>query len=101
MRARWFLAPLRRRHGMTSRHARLIRTVIGPASYDEVGIALKFLGRTAGEGWVVDVGAHIGDSSRPFAARGWRVLAVEPDPANRSRLAALATDHPSVKIDLR
>lgn len=40
----------------------------------------------AGPGIMVDVGAHFGSSLSPFAKDGWRVLAFEPDPKNRSML---------------
>jgi len=34
----------------------------------------------------VDVGAHVGGSCLPFAKRGWRVIAFEPEPENRREL---------------
>jgi FkbM family methyltransferase len=36
--------------------------------------------------WVVDVGANVGDTSLYYAARGARVIALEPDPTNFRRL---------------
>lgn len=35
---------------------------------------------------MLDVGAHYGSSLQPFLSRGWRILAFEPDPANRAEL---------------
>lgn len=89
------------RAGLASWAKRWLRTVVGPASYDEVGIAFRSLGRGAPKGWIVDVGANIGDSSRPFAERGWRVLAVEPDPDHRPSLDRLASEFPLVAVDGR
>ena len=46
----------------------------------------EFLGRPDTCGLVVDVGANIGLSVLPPASRGWRVLAIEPNPHNVRRL---------------
>ena len=81
--------------------SRMIRITVGPAAYDEVGIAFRFLGRSASTGWVIDVGAHVGDTSRPFAERGWNVLAIEPDPVHRSTLESTAAQFPSLGLDFR
>ncbi len=86
---------------MNARLRRLLRTLIGPASYDEVGLALRFIGRQPQTGWVLDVGANNGDSSRPFAERGWKVLAIEPDPHHRRALENTAAQFPSFVVDYR
>lgn len=36
---------------------------------------------------LVDVGAHTGGFAMPFARRGWRVIAFEPEPANYQELS--------------
>jgi FkbM family methyltransferase len=50
---------------------------------------------------MVDVGAHHGGSSAPFLAAGWRVLAFEPDAANRDKLTARLSKHERFTIDPR
>ena len=45
---------------------------------------------------LVDVGAHIGGFSKPFAERGWRVVAFEPEPQNYERLCADLENLPNV-----
>lgn len=63
-----------------------------------------FLARQAGTGgqetpsWLVDVGAHHGAFLRPFVQRGWRVLAVEPEPVNHATLMAGPGSHPAVTV---
>lgn len=47
---------------------------------------------------MVDVGAHYGSSLKPFADLGWRVLAFEPDPANRKHLLRKYGSDPAVEI---
>jgi FkbM family methyltransferase len=50
-----------------------------PSRVNEVDWVWKaFAGKR--DGIMVDVGSHFGESLRPFAAAGWRVLAFEPDP---------------------
>lgn len=50
---------------------------------------------------MVDVGAFTGSSLGRFAETGWRVIAVEPDPANRAVLTERFGDRPNVRIDPR
>jgi FkbM family methyltransferase len=50
---------------------------------------------------MVDVGAHQGGALFDFARDGWRVLAFEPDPANRAILDANTTSFARVSIDAR
>ncbi len=45
---------------------------------------------------LVDVGAHHGSFSRPFVARGWRVLAFEPETENRHRFEEQLGADPNV-----
>lgn len=56
----------------------------------------------AGPGFMVDVGAHHGSSLSPFTKDGWRVLAFEPDPANRAMLEKnLATNKTEEQVTIR
>lgn len=50
---------------------------------------------------MIDVGAHNGGSLLPFAKRGWRVVAFEPDPANRAALEQRSSGLTTVTIDTR
>lgn len=45
---------------------------------------------------LVDVGAHVGGFARPFARKGWRVIAFEPEPTNYRELCANLKDFPNV-----
>ncbi|MEM1166457.1 MAG: FkbM family methyltransferase [Planctomycetota bacterium] len=49
-------------------------------------------------GVVVDVGAFYGGQLRGFARSGWRVIAIEPDPAKHAKLDTLAASHPGVTV---
>jgi FkbM family methyltransferase len=61
---------------------RLAKRILGPLSFEE----LDPVRRALPPGVFVDVGAHHGNTAEPFVAAGWRVIAVEPDPANRAIL---------------
>lgn len=50
---------------------------------------------------MIDVGAHVGSTARPFAEDGFTVHAFEPDPTNRAALLELAGRHPSMVVDPR
>lgn len=52
-------------------------------------------------GVMVDVGAHHGHTLLPFAQRGWRVHAFEPDASNRMELARNVGGFANVTIDPR
>ncbi|HET7462519.1 MAG TPA: FkbM family methyltransferase [Longimicrobium sp.] len=54
-----------------------------------------------GPGVLVDVGAHVGGSLRPFAQAGWTVLGFEPDEVNREQLRRGVGALPNVRIDPR
>jgi len=49
----------------------------------------------------VEAGAGTGKATRAFAARGLRILAVEPDPAMAGILAASCTGYPEVSVVVR
>ncbi len=53
------------------------------------------------KGTKVDIGAHHGFSTLPFASEGWSVFAFEPDPYNRAQLEKLINNFSSVHIDPR
>jgi FkbM family methyltransferase len=66
--------------------------------HDELKLVARFV---TGPGLMVDVGAHHGRSAEPFARKGWKVLAIEPDPANRAVLEKRLGRRPNVTIDPR
>lgn len=72
------------------------RALLGPGQYDEIDVVRRVL---PDPGFMVDVGAHWGLALAPFADRGWRVLALEPDPSNRRHLESVP--RPTVTIDDR
>lgn len=75
------------------------RDLLGPPSFDEVGIAHRLLGKTPSV--LVDVGAHIGSSLLPFAREGWTIFAFEPDPMNRAVLLENVAGFENVHVDDR
>jgi len=50
---------------------------------------------------MLDVGAHHGTSTKPFAERGWRVHAFEPDPTNRAGFVKNLAAFDNVTVDPR
>lgn len=70
-----------------------------PGAIDEVDIAWKLLAGGDPHRVMVDVGAHVGNSLEPFARKGWKVYAFEPDPKNRKGLTALCSRFPNVTIE--
>lgn len=64
-----------------------VRTLLFGKTVDEVEVLRAFLKKYKLPTKVmVDVGAHYGDTSIPFAKEGWRVFSFEPDPVNRGFL---------------
>lgn len=57
-----------------------------PLGFSETELLARFPYEDTTDPTFVDVGAHVGSSSRPFAERGWRVIAFEPEPENRREL---------------
>lgn len=53
---------------------------------DECALVFDLLDAARNPGVMIDVGAHFGSSLAGFARAGWKVLAFEPDRANRARL---------------
>lgn len=58
------------------------------AGLDECALVFDLVDAARKPGVMVDVGAHFGSSLASFARSGWKVLAFEPDSANRERLEA-------------
>jgi FkbM family methyltransferase len=54
--------------------------------FDELQILQRFPYPAADTHTLVDVGAFIGYSCKPFAEKGWRVVAFEPEPENYKAL---------------
>ena len=83
-------------------HEELNATTLQVSSVNENEWVLAWCG--SGSRWpkrLVDVGAHWGTVSQLFAAQGWEVLALEPDPENRSHLERKLGGNPRVQIDAR
>jgi FkbM family methyltransferase len=68
-----------------------------PEPVDENLLIAKLLPTTS-SGVMIDVGACHGAALKPFAQRGWRVFAFEPDPANRNVLTNNVKAFPGVDI---
>jgi len=68
---------------------------------DECDIVWRFFKGRPSEHLMVDIGAHIGGSLRPFVRNGWQVYAFEPDRANRARLEATFGRFKNLVIDPR
>jgi len=49
---------------------------------DELGLILKYESKRVGKSTLIDVGAATGDFAVPFAKKGWRIVAFEPEPNN-------------------
>ncbi|MCB0520984.1 MAG: FkbM family methyltransferase [Lewinellaceae bacterium] len=70
-----------------------------PGMIDEVDMAEKLLMKGDPHRVMIDVGAHVGRSLEPFAKKGWKVYAFEPDPHNLEELRELAKNYPNVKVE--
>ena len=64
--------------------------------FSERELLLRLEYPSGGQQTLVDVGAHTGGFARPFAKRGWRIIAFEPEPANYQELCANLKDSPNV-----
>ena len=56
--------------------------------YCELDLLLRLAYPVRAQHTLVDVGAHVGGFSRPFAKKGWRVIAFEPEQKNLQELRA-------------
>jgi FkbM family methyltransferase len=69
---------------------------------EEAELILNWYGdRPQGNRLMLDVGAHRGSSTKPFAKAGWRVHAFEPDEANRTVFDRILKDFDNVTVDTR
>ncbi len=64
--------------------------------FSECELLLRLEYAVGDEPTVVDVGAQVGGFAQPFATRGWRVIAFEPEPANYQELLARFEFYPNV-----
>lgn len=71
------------------------------ARIEELDFVRLAIGTSHSGDLMVDVGAHQGGSSVSFLKAGWRVLAFEPDPANRDHLQKRLGDQPGLTVDPR
>ena len=82
-------------------------TLAGPydredhAHFDESRLAYELLSDRPAKSVMIDVGAHHGSALGPFADRGWRVYAFEPDSANREKLLKRVKENSLVSVDGR
>jgi FkbM family methyltransferase len=68
---------------------------------DEIAIVYEILKTENNKGFMIDVGAHHGQSLKPFIEDDWRVLAFEPDSKNRETLIENYGSFDNVIIDPR
>ena len=68
---------------------------------DEGKLILDWFKSISFKGTLVDIGAHRGYDTIPFASEGWKVFAFEPDPVNRAQLEQLVLNLSSVHVDAR
>ncbi len=80
---------------------RYLKKRSAPHQPNESEIAFNALNADNSTGYMVDIGAHHGDSLGPFACSGWKVYAFEPDSKNRERLLNLFGTSQDVVIDSR
>lgn len=77
----------------------LVRTLKSQkASFSEADLIYEYFLSRKAPGTMVDVGAHFGESLRPYLERGWKIVAFEPDSRNRARLLK---EVDAGRIDLR
>ncbi len=68
---------------------------------DESAVVFELLDSDADDNFMIDVGAHHGHCTRPFAQAGWEVHCFEPDEENRRYLQKNVSGFSKVKIDPR
>ena len=66
------------------------------ANFSEVALLQRFGFISDEDNQLVDVGAHIGTFSIPFAAKGWKVVAFEPELENYQALCTNTRSFPKV-----
>lgn len=68
---------------------------------DEGALIFDYFKSISFKGIMVDIGAHHGFETLPFANEGWNVFAFEPDPDNRAELMQVTKNLSSVHVDAR
>lgn len=66
---------------------------------NEIDAIIKFFSHSPDRGKdkiMIDVGAHIGSSSLPFARQGWRIYCFEPEPNNYAELFENMKNFPKI-----
>jgi FkbM family methyltransferase len=63
---------------------------------DELGLLLRYESKRGGKPALIDVGAAEGYFAKPFAEKGWQVIAFEPEPINFHNLSANLKKFPNV-----
>ncbi|MCL2925605.1 MAG: FkbM family methyltransferase, partial [Trichodesmium sp. MAG_R04] len=66
--------------------------------FSELDLILQFPFYRESKCILIDVGAHIGSFAKPFAQKGWQVIAFEPEPENRRQLENNLQNYPNVSI---
>ncbi len=69
---------------------------MGAVKFSELGLLLKLEYSTDYTRTLVDVGSHVGGFAKPFAKRGWRVIAFEPEPTNYKELCVTFKDYSNI-----
>ena len=54
--------------------------------FSEADLITEWFDAHPRQGVMVDVGANVGATLKPYLERGWKIYAFEPDPANRAEL---------------
>lgn len=67
-------------------------------SFFELDLLTRFPYQSGTVPTMVDVGAHIGFVSKPFAQKSWRIIAFEPEPSNHSALVENLSPYENVTI---
>ena len=79
----------------------MLRRAVRGQHFNEVAVVWEAMRDMGGERVMFDVGAHHGDTSKPFADGGWRVFAFEPDEENRRILTETLGKSANVTVDSR
>lgn len=66
-------------------------------NFSEIELIFEY-SKTLKTGLMVDVGAHHGSSSRPFAENGWSIIAFEPEENNRAKFKKNLSKYKKVKV---
>lgn len=70
--------------------------IIMTKQFSELDLLMQYRFSDRDPRLLVDVGAHVGSFCAPFAEKGWRVIAFEPEPNNHQELVERFKDYPNV-----